>query len=289
MTSLTIIIPLLKETDTDLFEATLVSILENRPEEDDILVVNAAGYDNCYDLTQEEGVLFCPADPKTGLIEAVNIGVQSSSTPYICPILCGCEVGEDWAQPALSRFAVGNGSLVIPKTRRITAAGRELVSFGYALRRDGILLPLRSGKLPAGTLAAPGLGGAFFRRQAVLDLGLFQPALGAMAFADMALLIDELGDEIFFEPDTVLTYSAAALPALTQTARLTAQETLFLRWSGVWKDRAQSHSWRLLKEKLFGGSAVRRAYAQAKVRLGAPRPEQLLAAARDQSHETAWS
>ena len=108
--SLTIIIPLLEETDTDLFEATLVSILENRPEEDDILVVNAAGYENCYDLTQEEGVVFLPADPQTGLIDAINIGVQNSDTPFICPLLCGCfgSAGEQTAwRRCLTAYAPG--------------------------------------------------------------------------------------------------------------------------------------------------------------------------------------
>ena len=280
VTSLTIIIPLLEETDTDLFEATLVSVLENRPEGDDILVVNAAGYDNCYDLTQEEGVIFSPADSSIGLIDAINFGVRNSTTPYVCPIQCGCEVGENWARPALTRLAEGDAALVIPKTRKMTSSGRELTSFGYALRRDGVLLPLRNGKLPAGTLAAPSLAGAFFRRQALLDLGLFQPELGPMAFADMALLCDEAGYGVCFEPDSILTYSAALFPALGASDRLTAQEALFRRWAGVWKERAQSHAWRLFKEKLFGGAAVRRAYALAKETIDAPRPEQLLAAVR---------
>ena len=225
--SLTIIIPLLEETDTDLFEATLVSILENRPEEDDILVVNAAGYENCYDLTQEEGVVFISADPQTGLIDAINIGVQNSDTPFICPLLCGCEVAEDWARPALARLDDENTAVVIPKTRK------------------------------------------------------------TMAFADMALLCDEIGLDVLFEPNSVLTYSAELFPALNRIDRLTAQESLFRRWAGVWKERAQSHGWRLFKEKLFGGAEVRRAYALAKEEIGAPRPEQLLADAHTAAAETA--
>ena len=287
MALLTIIIPLLEETDTDLFEATLVSILENRPEEDDILVINAAGYDNCYDLTQEEGVVFLPADPQTGLIDAINIGIRNSDTPFVCPVLCGCEVAEDWARPALARLDDDRAAVVIPKTRKITSSGRELASFGYALSRDGVLLPLRSGRLPAGSLAAPTLAGAFFRRQTVLELGLFQPALGPMAFADMAFLCDEAGLDVLFEPDSVLTYSAALFPALSRTDRLTAQESLFRRWAGVWKERAQSHGWRLFKEKLFGGAEVRRAYAQAKEEIVAPRPEQLLAGVHAREAEKA--
>ena len=285
-TSLTIIIPLLEDTDTDLFEATLVSILENRPEEDDILVVNAAGYENSYDLTRDEGVIFVTADPSIGLIDAINLGVLNSNTPYVCPLLCGCEVAEDWARPALELLADEKTAVVIPKTSKVTTAGRRLASFGYALRRDGVLLPLRSGKLPAASLAAPDMAGVFFRRRTVLDLGLFQPALGPMAYADMALLCGELGLDVLFAPDSVLTYSAALFPSLSRTNRLTAQEALFRRWAGVWKSRAQSHSWRLFKEKLFGGADVRRAYALAKERIEAPRPEQLLADALVRRTET---
>ena len=281
MSSLTIIIPLLKETETELFEATLVSILENRPEEDDILVVNAAGYENCYDLTQEEGVIFCGADPETKLIDAVNIGVRHSDTPYICPILCGCAVGENWADSALLHFEDAATSVVIPKLLKTVSPGRELASFGHALTSDGVLVPLRSGKLPAGSLPVPGMGGTFFRRRPVLDLGLFQPELGDFALADMAFLIKQTGGQIDYEPDTVLSYDAAALPALSLSARLTAQETLYTRWSEVWTGAASgAHKFRLFKEKLFGGGSVRRAYAKAKEKRGVPAPNRLLAAAR---------
>ena len=280
MTSLTIIIPLLKETETELFETTLVSILENRPEEDDILVVNAAGYDNCYDLKREEGVLFCCADPQTTLIEAMNIGVRNAATPYICPLLCGCAVEEGWAEPALRHFEDSETAVVIPKLRKTTPAGREIVSFGYALSRDGVLTSLSSDRVPAGGLSAPGIGGTFFRRQPIIDLGLFQPALGNFAIADMAFLIQNLGGEVVYEKDSVLSYEAAALPALNLPARLTAQERLYRRWSETWTETAGgAHAFRLFKEKLFGGSAARRAYAEAKKALDVPMPSQLLAAA----------
>lgn len=281
MSSLTIIIPLLKETDIELFEATLVSILENRPEEDDILVVNAAGYDNCYDLTQEEGVIFCTADPETRLIDAINIGVRHSDTPFICPILCGCRVEEDWADSALLHFEDSATSVVIPKIRRIVSPGRELASFGHALTSDGVLKPLRSGKLPAGSLPVPGMGGTFFRRRPVLDLGLFQPELGDFALADMAFLIKQAGGQVDYEPGTVLSYDASALPPLGPSARLTAQETLYTRWSEVWAGAASgAHGFRLFKEKLFGGGSVRRAYAKAKEKRNIPAPSRLLAALR---------
>ena len=281
VSSLTIIIPLLKETDIELFEGTLVSILENRPEEDDILVVNAAGYENSYDLTQEDGVVFCTAGPETGLIDALNIGVRNSDTPFICPVLCGCSVGEDWADPALLHFEDDAVSAVIPKLRKIVSPGRELNSFGHALTRDGVLVPLRSGKLPAGSLPVPGMGGTFFRRRPVLDLGLFQPELGIFALADMAFLIRQLGGRVDYEPNTVLAYDAAAFPALSQPARLTAQERLYTRWSEIWTGAASgAHGLRLFKEKLFGGGQVRRAYAKAKEKLNVPAPGRLLAAAR---------
>ncbi|MGI5832732.1 MAG: glycosyltransferase [Thermoguttaceae bacterium] len=281
MTSLTIIIPFLKKTDTELFEATLLSILENRHEEDNILVVNAASYDNCYDLSQEDGVLFCPADPQTEQVEAFNIGIQNSTTPYVCPILCGCVVGEGWAESALSLLAESDVAMVVPQMRKTTAGGRDTSSFGYALSSDGVLLPIRSATLPMNTLPAPGPGGAFFRRQTLLDLGLFQAALGDWALADMAILITNLGNGVLYEPGTILTYDATALPPPSQSARITAQETLFRRWSGLWKKSAgTAHALRLFKERIFGGSALRRAYTKAQKRLTVPSPDQLLAAAR---------
>lgn len=289
MTSLTIIIPFLKETPTDLFEGTLLSILENRPENASVLVVNAAGYDNCYDISADEGVDFLAVDPETSLIEAINIGVQHCETSVVHPILCGCQVEEGWADSAVLRFETPNVAAVIPTVRIAAEDGTEQESCGAAFLPEGVLLPLSSRtRVPSKSIATPFAGGAFFRRETLLDLGLFEPKFGLFAFADMAILIAKLKRTAVFEKNSFLTYSAETFPTPDRSEWITAQERLYRRFIGTFSGAfglKRKHAFRLWKEKLaaaFGGagSLVGEAYRRGSEPLGTKPVKAILSAAR---------
>ena len=289
VTSLTIIIPFLKETATELFEETLASVLEFRPAYADILVVNAAGYDDCWQIS-DEGVGFCHADPGCGLIEAINIGIQNAATEIVHPILCGGRVEEGWADVAMARFEKSNIAAVVPLVMekiREDAPMRKRAGLVYV--RSGEVTPYRGKKsLSAESRFAPTPGGAFFRREPLADLGGLEESLDPwFACVDAALLLWALNGRTVYEKDSHIVYEPNVLCPPDRTAWLTGQETLFWRWSdfgGAFKTK-RLHAFRLWKEglaALFHGerSQVRRAYRAGQIKSGLQARQKKIAAAR---------
>ena len=113
MSLLTVIIPFPRNTATELLEETLASVLEFRPDSTDILVVNAAGYSDCYQI-EDEGVRFCDVPPETSLVECVNTGVRLAKTPFVHPLLCGSTVDDGWTAGPMKRFETPEIACVIP-------------------------------------------------------------------------------------------------------------------------------------------------------------------------------
>lgn len=290
MTSLTIIIPFLKETATELFEETLASVLEYRPPFADILVVNAAGYDDCWQIS-DEGVGFCHADPSCGLIESINIGIQHSQTPFVHPILCGCRVEEGWADGVMARFEKPNVSAVVPM---IQEEGEEKSAkqkrIGLAYLRSGEIVSLdEKTPFPAQSRFAPTLGGVFFRREPLIDLGLLDEDLDPrFVYVDMALLLNALGGKIVSEKNSRIIYERNGLIEPSRAEWITAQETLFWRWfdfgGGTFKTK-RLHAFRLWKEGIaafFRGERVliRAAYKAGRIKTGARERKKKIASAR---------
>ena len=285
VTSLTIIIPFLKETSTDLFEGTLVSILENRPADAGVLVINAAEYDNRYGISADDGVTFVPADSAISLIDAVNQGVQVAATPFVHPLLSGCQVEEGWTVPALARFADPSVASVIPAVR--TEGAASIFSRGLAFSPDGLLCRLTAETpIPANSIAAPFIDGAFFRRESVLSLGLFLSAFGSFAYTDTALLLNALNQKTVFEKDSILLYGEGVIPELSRETWITAQEQLYQRWSDFFGSEAKRiHGSRVRREKWSAffhgtGSLIRGAYKKGQIPLPVPSRKKILAAAK---------
>lgn len=263
MARLTVIIPFPHQTPTERFEETCASVLEFRPEDAEILVVNAGGYDDCYQIGDEE-VRFIHADPECSLIDCVNIGVREAAAPLVHPILCGATVEEGWTDGAVKRFEKPVVSAVIPI---ILQTVPETVSpNGYRFRaglvytRSGKLFPIRRDSQVGGwNRVAPTMIGAFFRREALLDLGLFETSLAPpFAYADMTMLLDAIRQRTVLEPSSHIHYQEETIPDEPDRYRwLTEQEKLFWRWSD-WGGRMKT-GW-LHRLRLWGESfaALRR-------------------------------
>ena len=76
MARLTIILPALG-SDTQL-EETLVSVLQNRPDDSDVLVVHPGNYDDPYELAGE--VNFLPMPAGSGLLACLNAAIQGADS-----------------------------------------------------------------------------------------------------------------------------------------------------------------------------------------------------------------
>ena len=137
MPRLSIIIPLLG--DPAQLDDTLVSVLENRPANCEILVVHNEPYDDPYGLAGE--VRFLAAAPGAALAECLNLGLRASRAAVVHVLSCGVEVSPGWAEAAIRHF----------RDAEVAAVAAVVLSRGRAaasrLGRPGI--PRRGGRLAA--------------------------------------------------------------------------------------------------------------------------------------------
>lgn len=175
---------------------TLASVLQNRPDSCEVLVVHGAPYEDPYGLKDE--VRFVAGSPTDGPIDLVNRGVEASEGEVVHVLGCGIEVEEGWTAPVLARFAdptVGSVTpLVVERKRdgRILACG---VSAGIGGRRR-LAAPRDGGAESLSKLKplGPLFGAGFYRRRALDSIGGFEPRVGAeYADLDAALLLDGEG------------------------------------------------------------------------------------------------
>ena len=75
MPRLSIVIPCVQ--DAVFFESTLASVLQNRPADCEVLVVQPRAYDDPYELGGEVRFLQAPADSST--VDLINVGIQSAT------------------------------------------------------------------------------------------------------------------------------------------------------------------------------------------------------------------
>lgn len=98
MPCLSIIVPHL--SDDSGLELTLLSILENRTRDFEVLIAHDGGYTDPYSLSQDEAVLI--ESPNGSSMSAqINLAVASACSPYIQVLMPGTTVEEDWFEEAL--------------------------------------------------------------------------------------------------------------------------------------------------------------------------------------------
>ena len=102
MPRLSIVIPCIQEAGS--FEATLASVLQNRPDDCEVLVVQPRTYDDPYELKDDVRFVQAPADAT--LIDLINVGVEKSTGEIVHLLSCEVEVEEGWTQPALKHFMI---------------------------------------------------------------------------------------------------------------------------------------------------------------------------------------
>jgi len=214
---------------------TLLSVLENRPTNCEILVVHNQPYHDPYDLSDE--VRFIEAERGTGMAECVNRGVAASGAPVVHVLACGVEVCPGWAEAALRHF--GNpdiaavGVVVLDRHDR-----RKTISAGLGYRVEGSTWQLGQQSGPDGIttwqqdLCGPDTLAAFYRRSAVQSVSGFSPWAGdALAGIDLALALRQAGFRCVLEPRCVAHVSAASACDEPAFRRGCHAERLFWRWA----------------------------------------------------------
>ncbi|WP_254513155.1 glycosyltransferase family 2 protein [Anatilimnocola floriformis] len=232
MPRLSIVIPCLGAA-TD-FDDTLVSVLQNRPDDCEVLVVHVQPYDDPYGLQNE--VRFVRVNGRPTLVQLMNAGLSAASGDIVHMLGCRMIAVEGWADAAVERFADSRVAALTPLIvdavhGQITAAGvrysmtgsRKIVGRGIELKNIRRVENLKS--------TGPTIEAGFFRRDVLEALGGWQESLGVAADIDLAISLAALELKTI-HPLDVMLHEKSAAPRLGGFAHGRSLERLFCRHAG---------------------------------------------------------
>src|SRR5947207_15332600 len=80
------------------FDGTLVSVLQNRPADCEVLVAHSEPYSDPYAL---RGEVYFVESPAGSIVELLNAALDATSGEVVHIVGCGIEATEAWAEGAL--------------------------------------------------------------------------------------------------------------------------------------------------------------------------------------------
>ena len=206
MPRLSIIIP--HRNDHQL-EETILSVLENRPRDSEVIVAHNGSYHDPYQLADE--VVYVQEDPESTVVDLINGGLMAACSPVVCTLLDGAVVSADWAEPALRRFAKPEVAAVAPQLQ----VGQRVIS-GVAAEAIRNPAKLRRGQVESknGSAVAPTLAAGFYRRKLLLAIGGWNDEISSgSADVELALLMSALDLICECEPQVVVHASTDCIPS----------------------------------------------------------------------------
>jgi GT2 family glycosyltransferase len=238
------------------FEETLVSVLQNRPDDCEVLVIYPGVYSDPYNLRGE--VDFVEAPLGATLLELVNIGFESAGGEVVHVLQCGVEVDEGWTTDVTQRFDSPQVGAVSPQLLGKQTDFPATIGVSYGLgghRRVCCIDPARKrGTEQSHVVLGPTLVAAFYRRDAVLSVGGVDVTLGEeLADVDLALSLQEAGYCTVVAPSSRTYYRPVLrLRERDEFDEARRAERLFWKHAAVegWFRSLVSHAWRIAAETL---------------------------------------
>lgn len=166
MPRLSIIVPCVNRLAE--LEDTLVSVLENRPRDCEILVVHDGSYDDPYDLGGDEVELV--VSEESSVVGMIQAGACAAHAGIVQVLLPGMVVPAGWTDGVLSTFQEAEVASV---SSGIDSISDQAAAYGI----DAQWLPRRTviHRVRAHREVAPLIAGSFFRRRVLLALDGFYP------------------------------------------------------------------------------------------------------------------
>jgi hypothetical protein len=194
---LSLIVPF--QCDSQALENTLVSVLELRSPDDELLIVHRGEYQDPYGLQGNEAkVLETPAS--TSLAEQLNIAVQNATGDVLQVVLPGTVLEPDWCVDALAAFdeldvdmiALGVSASGVSASG-VSASGANSLQYGF----EADLIPQRRATGEASKIAGPLLAGTMIRRSAIECLGGWNTKIpGDLIDFELCLMAKLLGLQV---------------------------------------------------------------------------------------------
>ncbi|MCY2983155.1 MAG: glycosyltransferase family 2 protein [Planctomycetota bacterium] len=187
MPRLSIIVPHLHD-DSGL-ELTLLSILENRESDFEVLLAHDGRYNDPYGLDQDELILI-ESEQGASFSQQLNLAVASACSPIVQVLLPGSVVDAHWCEEALHLLQDRTVSAVCQPIG--DSATKQLY-----LGLSGESLPHRRVTDSADVVAAPLLCGGVFRKRILKSIGgWLEPCTREVAEVEFALLGSAMDFEI---------------------------------------------------------------------------------------------
>lgn len=232
MPKLSIVIPALDSLA--LLEPTLVSVLQNRPDDCEIVVLLSRAYDDPYQLGDE--VRFVVVREGTDAARSLEAGLRICRGEVVHVLSAGAEVEEGWTAAALEHFLDQRIAAVAPLVLRSRDETDVVCSIGVEYGLGGTRRTLGRGQAAEEfdrniDVLGPTLVAAFYRREVLLTLpSPFEAAVtDALVDVDLALQLKAAGYRAVFEPRSVAYLNDAQSPAASAFASGRGAERVFWR------------------------------------------------------------
>lgn len=233
---ITIVIP--SHNRADLLSRCLDSVRRHAPEGTEILVVDDASPNHSVSRTTQQfaGVRLLRFERQRGFCAAVNAGIRAARHPIVELLNDDTEVSAGWAEAALTHFADPGIAAVAPLVLRfppsalrdppkadaesgqrtadsgwrIDSAGDRYFLGGIAGKR-GHGQPLSARYFQGGEVFGVSASSAFYRRQALVDVGAFPEEFGAyFEDVDVSFRLHWAGHRLVYEPASQVWHRVAA-------------------------------------------------------------------------------
>jgi hypothetical protein len=201
---LSLIVPF--QRDESALETTLVSVLESRTSDEELIIVHAGDYDDPYELARDEAIVL-ETEGSTSLAERLNLAVRTACSPIVQVVMPGTTLEPGWSDEAVGLFED-------PSIHAVSLAMRDALSDRVVYGVDADQLPHHRMALEADTVAGPLLAGTMIRRRSLLKLGGWSELISeSLIDLELTLLMRtlELNMSVVESPHVVRDFKSSRL------------------------------------------------------------------------------
>jgi Glycosyl transferase family 2 len=206
MLDFSIVIPHLS-TDQAL-ETTLVSVLQNRPNASEVIVVDDGRYTDPYELGDE--VRFIRLDGKISHGRCLRAVLKLARGQIVHWLSSGCEVIDGWCQQTRSHFEDETVGSVCPlMTSTVDTQLHVGVGISRHFRRVELSIREMSDREIPSQLLAPSMHAGFYRRDAVARLPLIEKMHDATLDVELGIALKNHGYQTVVDHQCLIQESDA--------------------------------------------------------------------------------
>jgi hypothetical protein len=192
---LALIIPVVGSTEG--LESTLLSVLERRPDDCEVIVATSVPYDDPYKLQGEVQILH--VSPGAGLVDCSNLAIKFTTAPIIHILGVGAQATDGWIDRAVRHFENPCVAAVVPFVHSAENP-KSLLAVGVSYLGHGHKQICRNVNA-CEQIIGPQLRAAFYRKIVIDAIGGIPSRFGdTLAEVDLAIVLRKAGWQIELEP-----------------------------------------------------------------------------------------